>query len=413
MSLLLNELKDEIFRIELSENELIFTRYLYIKDEVKIALLLALLDKKEDAVFWAYELYMSGFKQETFEYIWQIYYDFYATLNPTFEEYFIKKHTEWITNECKNNFILGIIIKNLLVRPSNTDIFMLRNICDQFEIAVNYKDKNYFEHNISYDILFENIRYWIENEDYRSLAQTILYYNSNPNNKLNYNYTLLYTDCLHIVENMKILPDLKKNNLIRSFMFSLKVPIKPEIILLAKIMQLCTRIKGIKQSKSKYLNIDENEFIPICETLITNNNDKKYIKSYRCLKNAYICGINEVQMLNLFKLVRNKYNENNLKKEWFHHWEYYASFSPIWFERIKTFSGEIDYSNKKIRFLDEELMEEFYSKYGYEPDEQPRYIQDKVIGLIKNNKNNWIQFQKIYKNGIFEPYEEELEEFCI
>lgn len=411
MSLLLNELKDEIFRIELSENNLIFTRYLYIKDEVKISLLLSLLDKNEDALFWVYELYMSGFKQETFEYVWQIYYDFYATLNPSFEEYFIKKHTEWITNECKNDLIIGTLIKNLLARSSNTDIFMLKNICNQFEIEVDYKD------NItSYDVLLENIRYWIENEDYRSLAHTILYLNSNPNNKLNYNYTLLYTDCLHIVENMKIIPNFKKNNLIRSFMCSLKVPVKPEIILLSKIMELCTRIKGIKQSKSKYLNIDEIEFIPICETLITNNNDNNYIKSYRCLKDAYICGINEVQMLSLFKLIRNIYNENNLKKSWFYHWEYYASFSPIWFERIKKYSGEIDYTNKKVIFLDEDLMDEFYSKYGYEPDEQPKYIQDKAIGLYKqDNKNSWIQFQKIYGNGngIFEPYEEELQEFCI
>lgn len=410
MSLLLNEYSDNTSITNLSSNDLVFTRYLYIKDEVKVALLLSLLDKKEDSLFWTYELFMSGFKQETFEYVWQIYYDFYATLNPTFEDYFIKKHSEWITTECKNDFIIGIIIKNLLVRPSNTDIFMLRNICEQFEIDIEYKDKNQLKQIDSYELLLENIYYWIENEDYRSLSQTILYSN------INYNYVLFYTDCLHIVENMKIISNLKKNNLIRSFTFSLKVPINPKIILLAKLIELCTRIKEIKQSKSKYLTIDENDLIPICETLITNNYTDN--KAYRCLKNVYICGINEVKMMSLFKLVRNKYNQKDLKNEWLNNWLFYASFSPIWFQRIKQFHGNINYTTKKIEFIDEDLMEEFYSQYGYEPDEQPVYIQDKAIGSFQKDNNfcNWIQFQKKYNNGekgIFEPYDEELEQLVI
>ena len=36
------------------------TRYLYIKDEVKIALLLSILDKKEESIYWAYEIYYSN-----------------------------------------------------------------------------------------------------------------------------------------------------------------------------------------------------------------------------------------------------------------------------------------------------------------------------------------------------------------
>jgi len=407
MSLLLNEYTDNISSINFANSDLILTRYLYIKDEVKVALLLSLLDKKDDAIFWVYELYMSGFKQETFNYLWQIYYDFYATLNPTFEEYFIKKHNEWIENGCKNDFIIGIIIKNLLVRQSNTDIFMLRNICEQFEIEIEYKDKDQLIPIDSYQLLLENIRYWIENEDYRSLAQNILY----PS--IDYNYTILYTDCLHIIENMKVITNFKKNNLIRAFVSSLKIPINPKIVLLTKLIELCTRIKEIKQGKSKYLSIDENELIPICETLITNNYTDN--KAYRCLKNAYICGINEVAMISLFKLVRNKYNQKDLKNKWLNNWLFYASFSSIWFNRIKIYDGNINYTTKKIDFNNEDLMEEFYSQYDYEPDEQSIYIQDKAIGSFQGD-NNWIQFQKKYNSeekGIFQPYEEELEQLVI
>ena len=34
----------------------IFTRYLYIKDEVKLTLLTSILNKSEKSIFWAYEL---------------------------------------------------------------------------------------------------------------------------------------------------------------------------------------------------------------------------------------------------------------------------------------------------------------------------------------------------------------------
>ena len=61
----------------LNNEDIIFTRYLYIKDEVEIALLTNILEKKEESVFWAYELYFSGFQKEVFQYLWDIYYNFF------------------------------------------------------------------------------------------------------------------------------------------------------------------------------------------------------------------------------------------------------------------------------------------------------------------------------------------------
>ena len=52
----------------------IFTRYLYEKEEVEIHLLLSLLYKKqEDALFWAYELFYSGFEIHLLQYLLKIY----------------------------------------------------------------------------------------------------------------------------------------------------------------------------------------------------------------------------------------------------------------------------------------------------------------------------------------------------
>ena len=91
---------------------LVFTQYLYIKDEVRIALLVSILNKKEDAIFWAYELYYSGFQEELLDLIWKIYYDFFATLNPSYEHYLTKKHKELVNDKSNKN--QKIINKNFL-----------------------------------------------------------------------------------------------------------------------------------------------------------------------------------------------------------------------------------------------------------------------------------------------------------
>lgn len=71
-------------------DEFQFTRYLYEKDEVKLSLVTSIINKKDDSIFWAYELFYSGFKTELAELLWKIYFDFYSTLNPSFEKYLKK-----------------------------------------------------------------------------------------------------------------------------------------------------------------------------------------------------------------------------------------------------------------------------------------------------------------------------------
>ena len=52
-----NKVRDASFSIDLPGSNLVFTRYLYLKDEVKLSLLVSILNKSDDAIFWAYELY--------------------------------------------------------------------------------------------------------------------------------------------------------------------------------------------------------------------------------------------------------------------------------------------------------------------------------------------------------------------
>jgi hypothetical protein len=53
-----------------------------------------------------------------------------------------------------------------------------------------------------------------------------------------------------------------------------------------------------------------------------------------------------------------------------HNWLYFASFSPIWANRIAEYDGVIDNENCRVDFPNDDCIERFYEEYGYEPDEQ-------------------------------------------
>jgi len=388
-------------------SDLVFTRYLYVKDEVRISLLVSILNKSDDAIFWAYELFYSGFKTELLKLIWKIYYDFFATLNPTFEQYLLKKHKELLVENKEDNNedkdedkdkdkLISSLIQDLLFRPFNTDVFLLRNASENFEMDIIYHH--------GAEIITDtreasiNMTQWIKNSDYRSISQWIF----NVNNSIN--IVDIYNICLDIfLENgLK----LTKSKLAKEFVSVLKANTNHKIILLAKIMCLFSKKAELKKGKSIYINVEPEDIIPY-ETICGS----KDIKHYKILEKATICGIDELKHLSLFKLKRSNYN---LQEKYWYNWEYHASFSPLWSQRITKYGGYIDYTKQKVVFKeepDDELMQQFYGLYGLEPDEQLLSVQQKSIQKIEK-KYDWKWFNNKYKrNGLFEIYEEELEEF--
>ena len=376
--------KDDILTLQLPGTDLVFTQYLYIKEEVRLALLVSILNKSNDAIFWAYELYYSGFKYELLNLIWRIYYDFFATLNPAYESYLLKKHKELLSDDQPNERIISSIINDLLFRPFNCDVFMLRNVCETFIIEIKYNE------------ITETLKQWITNNDFRSIAQWVLNVNKSiPPQEI-------YDICLDIFD-IKV-----KGKLTKEFVSATKVDINNNIILLAKIMTLFSRKAELKKGKSIYINVEPEDII-IYEP-ITGSND---LKNYKILEIAYMCGIDDLKHLSLFKLIRNKYN---LQEKYWYNWEYHASFSPVWSKRIQKHKGYTDYNKQKVTFKedpDDDLMQEFYGLYGLEPDEQKLDVQNKSIQSIEKI-HNWKWFSEKYKkNGLFEVYEEELEEFDV
>lgn len=327
MSLSIKREKDDVLTIPLSGSNLVFTRYLYIKDEVKIALLLSLLNKGDEALFWAYELFHSGFQIELLNLIWKIYYDFFATSNPSFENYLKKKETIYLSDVSKREKIVASIINNLLIRDFNTDVFMMRKICESFE-----KDPD-------------------ETDEIKCNAYRIL---------------------------------------------SDKLPEVASEYLLSKLLSQ----KNIKR-KNFYVQVDKESLFQY-KTII-----KGQIPAYTVLKMGCKYDVNGSKMLSLFKLER----PSNVREKYSDNWLYHASFSPIWFDRIKEFKGFIDYVNNRVKFIDEEWEEAFYNSFNYEPDEQQQVIKDRCVPVLEK-VNNWTTFYNLFKNnGIIEVSEEELSEF--
>jgi len=384
--------KDNVFTIGLPGSDLVFTRYLYLKDEVRIALLVCLLNKSDDALFWAYELFYSGFKHELLNLINTIYYDFFYTLNPSFEQYIIKKYKE--TNEELTESIVSALIQNLLYRPFNTDVFMLKNICKLFEIEMIYADTT---KKITNSLeLINNCKLWIKNNDYRSIANWII------NENKHFNLLVIYETIIQIFEEEGL--KLTKSKLLKDFDKN-EMNVDLKIVLVAKIVAIFSKRDKLKKGRNIYVPvlIEETK----CYETITKE------KAYQVLETVYKCGIDDFHYLSLFKLKRQKYN---IKDKYWYNWLYHASFSPVWSKRIHDHGGYPNYFKQTIVFKEgksDDLMQQFYGLYGYEPDEQKKEIQEKSIMDIKKI-NNWLTFFKNYrKNGLVEIEEEELEEFDV
>ena len=378
--------KDDVLTLKLPGDNLVFTRYLYIKDEVKTSLLISILNKSDDAIFWAYELYYSGYKNEHYAFIWQIYYDFFATLNPSFAAYLAKK-----LNSNEEDRLISSIIQNLLIRPFNTDVFLLRSISELFE---SDEDED-----------AESIERMIELKDYRELAKHIL---NNKETKLED----IFQRVLNYFQLTNNKDFLKEN---------VNLNLKKEVILLANVLSIITfgKEQNLIKKKNFYVRVDPEEVVQY-ETIEATDN----LKPYRILAQACTRKIGGTHsFLNLFQSFRNQKTESGLKdkyNEWteravsekynsLNNWLYHAAFSPVWFNRIKGCKGYVDYVKQEVKFVSESWEDEFHSKYNLEPDEQPLFVKENVLNLTKEN-TTWQQFFAKYKrNGLIDAYEEELD----
>jgi len=327
-----------------------------MKDEVEVSLVTSLLTRSERSLFWAAELYYSGFGEELFALFWKIYYDFYAVLNPTLWEYLSKKQKEFPENP---EIVIACIIKTFLLRPVTLDMYFLRIVQDDciHELLTSLKEANYIS--IRNQIFSEN-----------SKIKEIL------------EKSLDFFEC----------HGEKREKLTKKWARSRKCPqIDSRVHLLSLIMSFFSQQSGKPPGKNFY-GMAEPEEITKYNTLLV---DEKR-KHYKILEEACRDTIDSDNHLSLFYLERNKFSPEEVKKAYYHDWLYYASFSPVWSERIYRYGGEIVHDTRKIVFTNEDNEQEFYENFGYEPDEQKQTtIQKSIQPIVK--ERTWESFYDEHK----------------
>ena len=94
--------------------EIALTRYLYIKEDVLLSLIVSILEKDYDkALFWTSELYFSGLEKEVTQFIYSIYGQLFYSLNPKLDRIMLvglKRYDKGI-------HILATMLMNLVAKP--------------------------------------------------------------------------------------------------------------------------------------------------------------------------------------------------------------------------------------------------------------------------------------------------------
>lgn len=408
---------------------MIFTRYLYNADEVKITLLENLLNQKNlnECYFWIYEYYKSGFVKESWNLLYKIYYDFYALKNPKL----LKKINLYYGKFKNNNDIKYIlyIIKNLFKLKKNYDIFLLRIYHSSRNTRILKGD----------DIILNNYEYKNINEKklVKAISQKdnefIAYYLKqliNSKNLLNLlnivlkkdivthdNYDI-YPQLLFIIINTFKIQSKKKifyrtikddeiNNVLESDNNNFKEGIKDKKYISTRILlwlknapddfeKIFPNPKNqieyvMKQSyndiekalgnlwRDKDMVVGKEKEALLFFGLIMDEILLEFEKSNKTLKNKRLYSISD-NISSCFKLDRNNVN---LNKIFWYNWEYYAYKSPIWKKRFDKYDINIDDNKKIIKFNNEEEEEDFYRKFDYKPDEQSKETQEKSIKKFK------------------------------
>lgn len=359
--------------------EIQFTRYLYEKDEVKLALILCILNKKEEAIFWAYELYYSGFQSELVDVFWSLYYDFYYTLNPSFEKYLQTRLKKNLALDTDSVNYVSMIVNNFMIRPHSMDIFMLKqivDICDFDKTDIqDYIDSS--GNNI--EIMRKELITALRTKDFMMLASLIL---------IDIKYE--HIDNMFEVATEYFVTELGLKKKVQDYD---KQSSNKRVLILCRIIHYFTVTINKKLGKNLYVHV-EPEDVVLYETISSCVD----LVPRKILRLAKIYAIDSNNYLSLFDLKREK---QDIKTAYYYDWLYYASHSPLWKSRILKHNGVIDAKNKKVEFDDDDI-DEFYDNYGYEPDEQSTEVENKTIQDIISERN-WQTFYKEHNiNGVVE-----------
>jgi hypothetical protein len=375
------------------------TRYLYSRDEVELSFVVSLLEKKDimECYFWAFELYYSGY--DISQLIWKIFYDFYFHYNSKLEVIIHNKLSKWRENNDYKN--IAYIIQNLFRSKISHVVFTLRQRILHENYKYEFKPKRGRRPNWlnKYEKKYIPLIIAISNSDYYNIAYYLYYLIDNNTHDISYTIfvaIMKYFSLDHEHDHYMRIDNFTENALnddVQKY-WDLREYSDDKHYLLSMIVHLMTNTntgkKSDKKSDKKSSNILVIPREKHLEWIINTDTETNY-PPYRSLENKRIYKINS--LIGSFKLVRNNFcHPETLDLKFINTcWETYAYNTPCWKKRFIEFNGGLDDRNQII-FDNDDNLENFYEKYGYEPDEQTTEIQDTSIGHIdKISKKYWYE----------------------
>ena len=377
-------------------SKVILTRYLYLFDEVGITFLTCMLKSQslDECNFWISELYLSGFVEQSWELLWFVYYDFYYIMNPQFQSFLHKKSVE---GDLKS---VLTVVKNLLKMKSSSEVFMTRqyNNCVK-DITHIFKGKkpNWL---MTLPVQYHGIFRFIDKKLYHFAVSSLpdvvdadlfkaiqIYFQLSDEQSMSFQNEFLPQPSADTADTTDTTDQYK--NMIHK--------------LWAIICLLIFNRDYLTSKKKMYISCSDSEYNDIMKI----HNDpiplSKYNNPqiYRTLQHKRLYSINPI--CSSFHLLRE--NVENINKCYREHWEFYAYLCPLWNDRFQKYDITIDSDKKKIVFHDDDELEDFYSQYGYEPDEQSYETENKrVVHMPENNWKTWYDslFTSTEKNPIYE-----------
>jgi len=351
-----------------------FTRHLYARDEVETLLLTVLLKREDmcEAYFWAYELHYSGF--DLFSVIWRIYYDVYFELNPRLEKYLSKKSTLW--EKRRDPDVFAYCIKNLFLAAPSSKVFVLRQSAlangyggTKTTTARAYKGrppKWCAKHPSKYHSWLRAV----SKRDYPNIAyhtySLVKNERANPDDMFAV-LSAYFADTFEVDPDVDAYWKARKYDDDAHYLLSIIVHLLGDVARLPdpkatmapqKIHLEMFRVFGRDDLEGcpPYRILNERRLYEICPTI-----------GGFCLarRNDEIRALGEV------------YQANSV-------WERFVFDTPYWVWRFDTVGASYDADRKRVVFPSDDACEDFYDRYGCEPDEQSRAVRDRSLGPISN-----------------------------
>ena len=345
----------------------ILTRYLYFLDEVLRCFVVSTVGKRsfDECVFWLSEVYYSGFQERMIECLWKTYYDFYAVTYPKYESKLVRLMAAWKKSGDLHHLLY--VVNMLYHSKPDGLVFYLRMLNPVSPASVYTGRLPKWLKDLGLSKQIRKLVRSIHKDNMTNVAFYLGDFGGCEDSYACYNAVKKYFSAKHDMN----LSDVELD----------AVPYSDKShIVLALICYLLRDPEDIKK-KSVFRKL-EKDVATKCISFNGSCPDSAYETLPR--KRLYsISGLIGYGPLDRYCVT----DDNGASLETDHlmwrHWEYFAYGSPLWKERFDVCGAQENHTKRIMTFPDDDKLDTFYEKYGYEPDEQSREVQDRAARAVE------------------------------